>query len=235
MTHLTRRLPLTTATAALLAGVTLSLTTPLKAQDEHGRSAGSHVHGAAELNAALDGKDLMIELRSALWNVLGFEREARSAEEKQAVEGAMAVLADGLSLFGLPEAAGCTQHEKDIDLGAAKGDEDHDHEKDHGHDDHDHDDHDHDKHDHDEHKHSEHDHEDHKDGEDDHAGHDHDDSKDLVASYSFTCARPQALNQFSVTLFERFERLEEVKASFLSAKVQAAATLNPDSPVFSLR
>ncbi len=51
---------------------------------DHGAEAGlgAHVHGAASLGIVADGQTVTVELTSAMWNLVGFERPAQSMEEQ---------------------------------------------------------------------------------------------------------------------------------------------------------
>ena len=80
------------------------------AHDEHDHSHGSlsaHEHGVAQLNVALDGNSLELELHSPAMNLVGFEHKAQSDQDKKAVEMAKQQLANPITLFGIPAAAGC--------------------------------------------------------------------------------------------------------------------------------
>src|SRR5690606_21837304 len=98
--------------------------------DEHA-SLGSHEHGVAQLDAALEGNVLEIELRSPAINLLGFEHAANSAEDKRKVADARAQLEQPNRLFGLSAEAGCKLDEARLEspLFAGKGHE-HEHEQD---------------------------------------------------------------------------------------------------------
>lgn len=103
--------------------------------DEHA-SLGSHEHGVAQLDAALEGNVLEIELRSPAINLLGFEHAANSAEDKRKVADARAQLEQPNRLFGLSAEAGCKLDEARLEspLFAGKG---HEHEHEHEHEQHD--------------------------------------------------------------------------------------------------
>jgi hypothetical protein len=88
------------AAAAAIAG-TCTVTA-----EEH-RELGPHEHGHGWLNIAIEGKRLSMELEVPGADIVGFEHEASTSEQKTAVEKAKATLADGLSIFRLPAAAGC--------------------------------------------------------------------------------------------------------------------------------
>ena len=218
-----------TATAILLA-------TPALAQ-----GLGAHVHGHAQLEMALDPSgQLIAEFTTPKANLVGFEYEARTDEEKAAEEAAEARLLDGASILVFPEAAGCTL------VSAELHEEGHEHHDDHGHEDHGHDEHDHDghaSHGHDDDKHEEHgqlpkahhgSHGDHHDDHDDHAdehGHeDHEDThSDVSVSYEFACAAPSAVTSVDVRLFEFFEGFEEIELVFLDENNQVARELTPSN------
>lgn len=92
-------------------------------------SLASHQHGAAELDVAVDGRDLLLEWRSPAANLLGFEHAPRSAAQRQRVNAVRAALGEGERLFGLPAAAACSLAETHLDgalLAAAEEPHDHD-------------------------------------------------------------------------------------------------------------
>jgi hypothetical protein len=81
-------------------------TIALADEAEH-REHGPHVHGVAELNAALDGNVLWIELSSPAVNIVGFEHAPQNAEQKAAVRDATETLKDGAHVFGTSADASC--------------------------------------------------------------------------------------------------------------------------------
>lgn len=81
--------------------------------EEHG-SLGAHVHGVAELNVALDGSTLELQLQSPAMNLLGFEHAAQSAEDKAKVAAVQKLLEQPLSLFGLNEGQ-CTLTDHELE------------------------------------------------------------------------------------------------------------------------
>jgi hypothetical protein len=64
-------------------------------------SLAAHEHGAAQLNAVLDGQTLELELRSPASNLVGFEHAASSAEDRARVAAAHDLLQEPEALFGL--------------------------------------------------------------------------------------------------------------------------------------
>ncbi|WP_033953195.1 DUF2796 domain-containing protein [Pseudomonas aeruginosa] len=84
-----------------------------QAHDDHDHdhahgSLGKHEHGVAQLNVALDGKTLELELDSPAMNLVGFEHAASTDADKAAVAKARAQLEKPLELFALPVTAGCS-------------------------------------------------------------------------------------------------------------------------------
>jgi Protein of unknown function (DUF2796) len=76
------------------------------AAEEH-RELGPHEHGHGRLNIAIEGKRVSMELQAPGADIVGFEHEASTPEQKAALAKAKATLADALSVFRLPEGAGC--------------------------------------------------------------------------------------------------------------------------------
>ncbi|WPO99490.1 DUF2796 domain-containing protein [Pseudomonas sp. HR96] len=68
---------------------------------------GTHEHGVAQLDAALDGSVLELELRSPAMNLVGFEHPASSAEDQAKVAQMRKQLEQPLALFQLDSGAGC--------------------------------------------------------------------------------------------------------------------------------
>lgn len=102
--------------------------------DDVKRHAESHEHGAAELAFALDGNKLAVEFTSPGANIVGFEHEAKNADEIAAVKAAIEKLQLGSTLIQL-EGSACTLSDADVEaeglLGEAHEDEHHDDEHEH--------------------------------------------------------------------------------------------------------
>ncbi len=90
--------------------------------EEH-RQLGAHVHGHGHLNIAFEDKTVSIELEVPGADIVGFEHEATTAEQKAAIEEAKAKIADGLSLFTPVAAADCTQKSAKVSIEAEHEDE----------------------------------------------------------------------------------------------------------------
>ena len=92
-----------------------------------------------KLAMALDGEALVVEFTSPGVNIVGFEHEAKNADEKAAVEAAIEQLGLGDDLFSF-DGGGCALGEADVSADGLLAKDHHDGE--HGHDDH-HDEHEH--------------------------------------------------------------------------------------------
>lgn len=76
--------------------------------DNEHHSHAAHVHGEAKLNIVIDGELILAEFISPLENLLGFEHEPETAEQKQAYQDLQQHLADSHALFSISDAR-CTQ------------------------------------------------------------------------------------------------------------------------------
>lgn len=92
---------------ALLPGFALGAEHHDHGHAQH-NSLAAHEHGAAELDAALDGSTLEIELRSPAMNLVGFEHAPGNEAERRKITNAHDQLEIPDPLLGLPAAAGCT-------------------------------------------------------------------------------------------------------------------------------
>jgi hypothetical protein len=109
-----------------IAGAMIILACPALA-DEH-RQLGPHQHGHGKLNIAIENGEVSMDLDVPGADIVGFEHEPSTPEQKAAFEAGKAKLADALSIFKMPAAAGCTvkeakvsiegEHEEDTPKGA---------------------------------------------------------------------------------------------------------------------
>ena len=172
-------------------------------EHEDAASLGAHEHGAARLNAALDGKRLELELISPGMNLLGFEHAPASAEDEAKVARARSQLEQPQALFGLPAAAGCNVSEQEFTgklLGSAhagyqrQDDHEHEHKP---------------KHDHDH-------------------GHQASEHSDIEAHYRFDCSNPNALQALDLKgLFETFPGTEKIQVQLIGPNGQQGSELTP--------
>jgi len=68
----------------------------------------THQHGQSTLNIAIADDQVLIELLSPGFDIVGFEYTPETDAEAAAIDAALTVLADPLPLFQLPDAAACT-------------------------------------------------------------------------------------------------------------------------------
>lgn len=74
----------------------------------------AHVHGESEMNIAIEGGTVMIELISPGADIVGFEHAPATADERAAIEKAAHDLGQGSALFRFPEAAGCALEDAEV-------------------------------------------------------------------------------------------------------------------------
>lgn len=209
-------------------GIAVSLASlfvaPALAEGEK-RELGAHEHGHSALNVAIEGDRIEMELMAPGADIVGFEHEAESAEDKAAVEQAEAKLGEPLSLFGIADAAGCVVETAAVEI---EGEEHHD---EHGHGD---EAHAHDEH-HDEAEHAEDEH--HEDEHHEHAEHEGEAShNEFHANYALACSAPDALDGMDfAAFFEAFAGAEEVEVTVISEQGQSSYEVERDATVVDLQ
>ncbi|QFS81714.1 hypothetical protein FIU97_02900 [Roseivivax sp. THAF40] len=225
--------------------IALLAAAPAVAQDA--RQLDAHEHGVGELNIAIEGTTVAMELHAPGADIVGFEYAAESETDRAAVDAAVATLARPLDLFVLPAAAECSVTQASAALESDEAHEDHDHGDEHASGD----DHKHDAHEEEDHAHEgEHEHEDHAHGddhaehedhahEDDHAEHeDHADGarhSEFHAEYTLDCANPEALSEITFAYFDTFENARELEVQILTASGAQAFEVERDAPALDLR
>ena len=199
-----------------ILAATAITTTPAFAQET--RQLDSHEHGVGQLDIAFDGQQIAMELHAPGADIVGFEYAAKSAQDRAAIDTAVATLAGPLDLFVLPAAAGCSVVQASASLESEAEHDDHGDEDHAAHDDHD----------------------DH--GDEDHAAHDdHDDHADEAghtefhAEYLLTCAEPNAVTEITFAYFDQFPNAIEVEVQVISDTGATAFEVERDSPTLDLR
>jgi len=208
-----------------LALVTAGFSTLASAQTE--RELGSHEHGSAFLNIAVDDGQVFLELESPWDNLVGFEHAPSTDEQHELVDNAIALLNQPEQLFSF-DGGGCVADDATVESGMASGDDDHHDE--HAHDDnHDKDDdhHDEDGHgdDHDKHDEDAHGHDDHAD-EGTHA--------EVLATYTFNCSEVNQLSAINVTLLKLWSGFEDLDVQLIGPGGQAAVELGQSESVVDI-
>ena len=75
--------------------------------DHEHRHHDAHEHGVGEFNLATDGQKLIIEIELPAHDVVGFEHEARTKEQKSAVNAAVEKLKIAGQNVSIPSRANC--------------------------------------------------------------------------------------------------------------------------------
>ena len=199
---------------ATLAACTFA---PAVLAEDH-RELGPHEHGHGTLNIAVDDKRVTMELEMPGMDIVGFEHQAATTDQKAALDRGKEALAQPLALFKIPAAAGCGVADVKVSLEAEHGDgheqggardepakgEDDDH-----------------------------------DGREDHdeAGHDHDQHDGHNAfhvTYALTCAEPAQLTSIAFDYFKTFAGARNLTVNVVTAKAQSSYEVSRDKPVLDL-
>ena len=197
-----------------LFALTAVVATPALAQEA--RQLNAHEHGVGQLDIAFDGDQIAMELHAPGADIVGFEYGAESAEDRAAVDAAVAALAKPLDLFVLTEAAGCSIVNASAGL---ESEEEHDaHDDDHD------DDHAADEGSHDDHADEGH------ENESDEADH-----TEFHAEYLLTCADPSAVTDITFAYFDTFPNALEVEVQVISDTGATSFEVERDAPTLDLR
>lgn len=196
--------------AVLSLGLLVLMTTSDMSAADHAdhRQHGAHVHGVAQMNLAVDGENVFLELASPAMNIVGFEHQPSTAAQRNAVLEAAARLEEGGSLFAFSKEAACTLVSASIDSALldhgddeyARGDSDEKHHDDEASDE----------------KH-------HHAAAESHGAEEH---SEFEASYQFTCASPKKLKALEVYLFTVFPGFEQIDTQILTASGQTGAKIS---------
>lgn len=223
------------------AAVLMLSALPLAAQDT--RQMDAHVHGVGELQIAIEGQTVAMDITVPGADIVGFEHAPGSDADHAAIDAALAQFADAFTLFTVAGDAGCTAvTEVNHTHGYGIEDEDAHAHDDHAHDDHDHaaeaghDDHGHDDHDHDhaaDAAHDDHGH-DHADAHDDHDHADGDSHAEFHAVYTLTCTDPTAITAIDFPYFDLFANARELEVEIVSDTGAMSARVRRDAPRLSL-
>ncbi|MDJ0630671.1 MAG: DUF2796 domain-containing protein [Rhodobacter sp.] len=209
-----------------IAFFSTALALALPAYGEETRELDAHEHGHGALNIAIEGNRIAIELEVPGFDIVGFEYEAESDEDKAAVEAALATLGDPLNLFAVPAAAGCEVTEAVAEL---HGDEEHhdEHGEDHAEGEEHHDEHAEGE----EHAHGE----EHSEGEEHHDEHgDGESHSEFHAEYLMTCSDIGKATSIELSYFRAFENAEELEVQLVTEKGAALMEATPEAAILDL-
>ncbi len=182
-------------------------------------SLDAHVHGEAEMNIVLEGGDLLMELESPSFNLVGFEHEPKSLNQRKLVKNTIESLKDFKRIASISPEADCKLIDASILTtmkGLGDGHKEH-HEDEHHEDEHHEDEHHEDEHHEDEHQHS---------AKEIHS--------EFSATYSLRCDKPENLKSIQLELFSTFELMKEIVVQMIIQGKQGFAELNPDNPNLKL-
>jgi len=183
----------------IAASLALLCVAPALAEGEK-RELGAHEHGHSELNIAIEGNRIEMELIAPGADIVGFEHAAESEEDKAAVEQAEERLGEPLPLFAFSPDAGCTVESASVEI---EGD-------------------------HEEHKEHEDDHGEHEGDHKEHEG--EASHNEFHAAYTLTCSTPDALDGIDfAAFFDSFAGAEEVEVTVISEKGQSSYEVERDA------
>ncbi|AEI94936.1 zinc uptake protein ZrgA [Roseobacter litoralis] len=189
-----------------LIAISTLVSSPLLAEEV--RQLDAHEHGVGHLDIAFDGQQVAMELHAPGADIVGFEYEAKTAEDRASIDAAVAKLAQPLTLFVLPETAECSVVQASA---ALESEEEH---------------HDHDAHeDHDDHG-SEHAHD-----HDTHAA----SHSEFHAEYLLNCADPAAASEITFAYFDIFPNALELEIQMISESGATAFEVSRDNPTLDVR
>ena len=188
----------------------------------------THVHGQGQVGMAIDQNLISMTLESPGADIVGFEHEARTAEEKTAVIEALKQLSDPMFVIQLPANASCKVVQASSEVTSENGDEGHaDHEEHEEHADHD----DHEKHeDHDEHE----EHADHDDHEK-HEEHENEAHGSFIAEYQLECATIAAIDSIKFVYFDHFRNAQSLMVVLIDKNGQHRHEISRDNPILYLK
>ncbi|MEM9709277.1 MAG: DUF2796 domain-containing protein [Pseudomonadota bacterium] len=190
---------------------------PAIAEDK--RELDAHVHGHGALNIAMEGNQVAIELEVPGFDIVGFEYEASTDEDKAAIATALDTLGDASNLFSLTADAGCEVTEASVEL-LGEEDEHGEHEgEDHaaadtGHD----------------HGHSH----GHAHGEAAHSEEAEAEHSEFHAEYLMTCAAIDKLASIELPYFENFPNAEELEVQLVTEQGASEMEASPDQAVLDV-
>ena len=193
--------------------------TPVFAEET--RQLDAHEHGVGQLNIAFDGQQIAMELHVPGADIVGFEYAAENAQDRSAVDTAVATLANPLKLFALTDAAGCSVVQASAGL---ESETEHDeHEGEHG----------------EEHTDKELAHEEHAEeghAKEEHEGHANEAGHtEFHAEYLLTCADPSAIVDINFFYFKSFLNALEVEVQIITATGATSFEVERDTPILDLR
>ncbi|MBT5301389.1 MAG: DUF2796 domain-containing protein [Tateyamaria sp.] len=105
----------------LIFGITIITSYPLLAEST--RQLESHEHGVGQLEVAIEGQKIAIDLHAPGADIVGFEYVAESSKDRKAVDTAITILGKPLDLFLISSDAKCNVMQAAAEL---ESDDEHD-------------------------------------------------------------------------------------------------------------
>ena len=187
--------------------------TALPAVAQERRALDAHEHGVGALNIVFDGASVAMQFEAPGADIVGFEYQAETEEDRAAIDDAVAILAKPLELFALSTDAHCNVTQARAALTGGTRDEDHGDHSEHNHEDHAHDDH------HDEH----------------HEGDAHIRHSGFQGEYLISCGNPDAHSGIGFPYFEVFENARELEVQILTPSGAQAFEVTREAPILDIR
>ena len=167
----------------------------------------THVHGQGQVGMAIDQNLISMTLESPGADIVGFEHEARTAEEKTAVTEALKQLSDPMFVIQLPANASCKVVQASSEVTSENGDEGHaDHEE----------------------------HEEHAD-HDDHEKHENEAHGSFIAEYQLECATIAAIDSIKFVYFDHFRNAQSLIVVLIDKNGQYRHEISRDNPILYLK
>jgi hypothetical protein len=176
-------------------------------------AADKHVHGQAEVFIAIQNNQILIELESPAANILGFEYQPKTTEEKTQLAYSIKKLQDYKTISIFPE-ADCQQVSVNIHSPFKHNNKEH---KEHDHSKHSH------EHEH-EHGHEQHGQDHHHKEEQKHKGH-----AEFHVTYELNCNRKKHINTAAITAFTHFLELKKVTVNWVTEDNQGSSETTASS------
>ena len=167
----------------------------------------THVHGQGQVGMAIDQNLISMTLESPGADIVGFEHEARTAEEKTAVTEALKQLSDPMFVIQLPANASCKVVQASSEVTSENGDEGHaDHEE----------------------------HEEHAD-HDDHEKHENEAHGSFIAEYQLECVTIAAIDSIKFVYFDHFRNAQSLMVVLIDKNGQHRHEISRDNPILYLK
>ena len=198
----------------------------VSAAEQERREHDAHEHGHGAINIVFDNGELAIELQIPAMNVVGFEHEPSTDQQRSRVDKALADFRNAGQLLKPSEAAECVSEKIDVRFVGMEHAHDEAEDEHKGHDD--------EKHAGEEHDDEKHAHE--KHGDEKHDGEHSDEThSELHAVYHFHCDTPEKLAQINVGFFDVLNDMEALSLQLVTASSQSATQLRPSKPVVVIK